>query len=127
MTFDEEAALKRSRKCQHEEVYEAKTPPINEETTCLLEDEAPEEHDMEKPQKPPMMEISRKRNPTWTREILREEERYGAPEGSTRERNKPNTFSNYLALMCDIVDQEHTNYEEAIQKKEWVEAMTEQY
>ena len=29
--------------------------------------------------------------------------------------------------MCDIVDQEPTNYEEAIQKKEWVEAMTEEY
>ena len=29
--------------------------------------------------------------------------------------------------MCDLVDQEPTNYEEAIQKKEWVEAMTEEY
>src|SRR5882757_1862253 len=29
--------------------------------------------------------------------------------------------------MCDLVDQEPTNYEEAIQKKEWVEAMMEEY
>ena len=29
--------------------------------------------------------------------------------------------------MCDLVDQEPTNYEEAIQKKEWVEAVTEEY
>ena len=29
--------------------------------------------------------------------------------------------------MCDLVDQEPTSYEEAIQKKEWVEAMTEEY
>ena len=29
--------------------------------------------------------------------------------------------------MCDIVDQEPTSYKEAIQKKEWVEAMTEEY
>ena len=29
--------------------------------------------------------------------------------------------------MCDLVDQEPTNYEEAIHKKEWVEAMTEEY
>ena len=29
--------------------------------------------------------------------------------------------------MCDLVDQEPTNYEEAVQKKEWVEAMTEEY
>ena len=41
---------------------------------------------MAEPQEPPMMEISRKRKPTWTREITREAERYGAPEGSTRER-----------------------------------------
>ena len=29
--------------------------------------------------------------------------------------------------MCDLVDQEPTNCEEAVQKKEWVEAMTEEY
>ena len=29
--------------------------------------------------------------------------------------------------MCDLVDQEPTNYGEAAQKKEWVEAMTEEY
>ena len=29
--------------------------------------------------------------------------------------------------MCDLVDQEPTNYEEAIQNKEWVEAMREEY
>ena len=29
--------------------------------------------------------------------------------------------------MCDLVDQEPTSYEEAAQKKKWVEAMTEEY
>ena len=29
--------------------------------------------------------------------------------------------------MCDLVDEEPANYEEAIQKKEWVEAMIEEY
>ena len=29
--------------------------------------------------------------------------------------------------MCDLVDQEPTNYEKVAQKKEWVEAMTEEY
>ena len=29
--------------------------------------------------------------------------------------------------MCDIVDQEPTSYMEAVQKKEWVEEMTEEY
>ena len=54
-------------------------------------------------------------------------ESYGAPEGSKRARKKPKTFSNYVALMCYLVDQEPTNYEEAVQKKEWVEEITEEY
>ena len=29
--------------------------------------------------------------------------------------------------MCDLLDQEPTSYEEAAQKKEWVEAMTKEY
>ena len=66
------------------------------------------------PQEPPIMEITRKRKPAWTREIIWEAERYGALEGSTRERKKPNTFSNYVAMMCNLVDQEPTNYEEYI-------------
>ena len=60
------------------------------------------------------MDMSRKIKPAWEREIIQEVERYGAPEGSTRERKKPNTFSNYIALMCDLVDQEPTSYEEAV-------------
>ena len=58
VTFDEEVALKRSRKCQHEEVYEEDAPPRNVEDTFLLDDEAPKYHDMTEPQEPPMMEIS---------------------------------------------------------------------
>ena len=98
VTFDEEAALKRSRKCRHEEVYEEYAPPRNVEATFLLKDEAPEYHDMKEPQEPPTMEISQKRKPTWAREIIQEAKRYGAPEGSTRIRKKPKTFSNYVAL-----------------------------
>ena len=39
--FDEEEALKRFRKFQHEEVYEEDTPPKNVEPTFLLEYEIP--------------------------------------------------------------------------------------
>ena len=49
VTSDEETALKRSRKCQHEEVYEEYPPPRNVETTFLPEDESLEEHDMTEP------------------------------------------------------------------------------
>ena len=82
---------------------------------------------MLKPQEPPIMVIYRKRKPYWVREIIQEEERYGAPEGSTRINERSNPYSSYVALMFGIVDQEPTSYEEVAQKKEWVEAMTEEY
>ena len=94
VTFDEEAGLKRSRKCQHEEVYEEEAPPRNVEATFLPDAKTPEDHVMTEPQEPPMMEISRKRKPAWAKEIIQEAERYGAPKGSTRISKKPNTFSN---------------------------------
>ena len=58
VTFDEEATLKRSRKCQHEEVYEEDVPPINVEAAPSPEDETPEDDDMLEPQGPPTMKIS---------------------------------------------------------------------
>ena len=86
-----------------------------------------EDHDMIKPQDPPTMDISRKRKPAWVREIIQEAERYGAPKGSTRTNKRSNPYSSYVSLMCDLVDQEPTSYEEVALKKEWVEAMTEEY
>src|SRR5713101_6833940 len=41
VTFDEEAALKRSRKCQHEEFYDEDATPINVEATFLPDNEEP--------------------------------------------------------------------------------------
>ena len=82
---------------------------------------------MLEPHEPPIMYISRKRKYAWVREIIQEVEKYGAPEGSIRVRKKSKPFSSYVSLMCDLVDQEPTSYEEAIQKKEWVKAMTEEY
>ena len=78
-------------------------------------------------QEPLNMDMSRKRKPTWVREIIQEEEKYGAPEGSTRTSKRSKPFSNYVALKCDLVDQEPTSYEEDAHMKEWVEAMTEEY
>ena len=116
--FDEEAALKRSRKCQHEEVYEEDAPPRNIEVAPSPEDETSEDHDMLEPQEPPTMNMSRKRKPAWAREIIQEAEKYGAPEGSTRVSKKSKPFSSYVALMCDLVHQESTSYGDAIQKKD---------
>jgi hypothetical protein len=40
---------------------------------------------------------------------------------------RPKPFSSYTALMCNLLDEEPTCFEEAIQKKEWADAMTEEY
>ena len=63
------------------------------------------------------MNLSRKTNPACVREIIQETEKYGALEGSTRVSKRSEPFSSYVALICDIVDQEPTSYEEAIQKR----------
>jgi hypothetical protein len=44
-----------------------------------------------------------------------------------RQRKKPKPFSNYMALMCDIIENEPTCFEEVAQKKEWMDSMTEEY
>jgi hypothetical protein len=40
---------------------------------------------------------------------------------------RPKPFSSYTALICDLPDEEPTYSEEAIQRKEWADAMTEEY
>ena len=73
------------------------------------------------------MDISLRIKPAWVREIIQEVEKYGTPEGSTRTSKRSNPYSSYVALMCDLVYQEPTSYDEYAQKKEWVEAMTKEY
>jgi hypothetical protein len=73
------------------------------------------------------MTISHKRKPSWARELIQDGEKYGALEGTMRQVKKPKPFSNYMALMCGLLEKEPTCFEEAIQKKEWEYAMTEEY
>jgi hypothetical protein len=132
VTFDEDATFKRSRKCHLEEVYEEEpvAPRVAEplkEVTVTLDDEILEDHDMIESQEPPRMMISHKRKPAWARELIQDAEKYGAPKGTMRQSKKPKPFSSYMALMCDLIEKEPTCFEEAIQKKEWVDAMTEEY
>ena len=39
----------------------------------------------------------------------------------------PKTLSSDTTLMCNLLDEEPTCFEEAIQKKEWADAITEEY
>ena len=44
-----------------------------------------------------------------------------------RERKGPKPYNNNVALLCDIIDKEPYNYEEAAGKKGWKDAMIEEY
>ena len=95
-----------------------------------VEEHKPKDHDIAEPQKPedpPQKMITYKRRPAWTREIIQDAEKYGAPNGSFRERKRPRTHSSYMALLSDITDVESSSYEEAVEKKVWKDAMLEEY
>jgi hypothetical protein len=63
------------------------------------------------------MMISHKRNPSWERELIQYGEKYGALEGTMRQNKKPNPFSSYMSLMCDLIEKEPTLFYESIQRK----------
>ena len=44
-----------------------------------------------------------------------------------RERKRTRSCSRYVALLCDIIDKEPSNYEEVAEKKEWKDAMIKEY
>ena len=70
---------------------------------------------------------TKKRRPNWAREIIQDAEKYGALDGSFRESKRPRPYSSYVALLSDIIDAKPTSYEEAAKKKEWKDAMVEEY
>jgi hypothetical protein len=142
VTFDEDATLKKLRKFQLEEVYEEE--PVIPRTAELVREvpraaelvrevvtspneEIIEDRDVAEFQEPPQMTILHKRKPAWGRELIQDGEKYGVPEGTTRHVKKTKQFSSYMALMCDLLEKVPTFFEEAIQKKEWVDAMIEEY
>ena len=54
-------------------------------------------------------------------------EGYGAPEENHRERKRTRSCSGYVALLYDFIDKEPSSYEEAAVRKEWKDAMIEEY
>ena len=87
------------------------------------------DHDMTEPQMPidPPKEVSHKRKPAWARELIQDAERYGVPEGSLRESERPRIYSSYMALLSDIIDAEPSSFEDAVGKQVWKDAMQEEY
>jgi hypothetical protein len=60
------------------------------------------------------MTFSHKRKPSWERELIQDGEKNCVPEGTSRQVRRPNPFSSYTALMCNLLDEEPTCFEEAI-------------
>ena len=50
-----------------------------------------------------------------------------APEEIHRERKRTKSCSSYVALLCDFIDKEPSNYEDAAERKERKDAMIEEY
>ena len=89
-----------------------------------------EDRELEEPQEPidPHQDKNpHKRKPAWVREAIQDTERYGAPEENHRERKRTMSYSGYVALLCDFIDKEPYNYEEVAERKEWKDAMIEEY
>jgi hypothetical protein len=85
---------------------------------------------MEKPQRPTNSSRemnTKKRRLALAREIIQDAEKYGAPDGSFKESKRPRPYSSYVALLRDIIDADPTCYEEVAKKKEWKDAMIEEY
>jgi hypothetical protein len=131
VTFDEDASFNRSRQHHTYEIHdeEPEAPRVvdtNAGNDVVPEEHGLEDHDMEEPQRPAKTS-TKKRRPAWAREIIQDVEKYGAPDGSFRERKKPRPYSSYVALLCDIIDVDPTCYEEVVEKKVWKDSMIEEY
>ena len=85
VTFDEDTTLKKvpTRRNIWIIVSPIAVEPMKE-VAPSPNDEIMKKLDMLEPQEPPHMNISHKRNPSWSHDIIQEEERYGSLEGSTR-------------------------------------------
>ena len=129
VTFDEDAAFYKSKKNPSEEIQDEE-PKAPRGLEPEAEEVVPEDHDKLEPQRPedPPKEVTLgKRRSAWARELMQEAEKCGAPNRTFRESKKPKTYSNYVALLSNIIDAKPTNYEEAIKKQVWLDATVEEY
>ena len=110
------------------EPEEIRAPRIHD--TTMNEEIQEEDQEFEEPRElvdPPQEKNPHKRKPGWVREIIQGSERYGASEETLRGRKRTRSCSSYVALLCDIIDKEPSNYEEVAKRKEWKDAMIEEH
>ncbi|XP_059067683.1 uncharacterized protein LOC131858460 [Cryptomeria japonica] len=70
--------------------------------------------------------VSKKR-PLWARSTLQEAEKFATPSGTFKKSKRPQKFSNYVAMMCNIIETEPSNTKNAISQQAWKQAMDEKY
>jgi hypothetical protein len=80
------------------------------------EESIPMDWDMAKPHRP-VEKRTQKRRSYSAQEAIRDVERYGSHDGSSRKFKKPKPYPRYVALLCDIIYVEPTSYEEVVGKK----------
>ena len=112
-----------------ENIEEEEIEELNEERTENVNDEKElPDHPME-----PCENIysniipKNKKRPTWLEATLQDAERLKVPEGTFKKSERPKIFSSYETYMTKILDEETTTFEEAVQNKQWKEAMTEEH
>ena len=91
----------------------------------MNEEAQEEDQEFEEPQIP--VDPPLEKNPAWVQELIQGAERYGALVENYRERKRTRSCSGYAALLCDLVDKETSSYEDATERKEWKDAMIEEY
>ena len=82
---------------------------MNEE----YKEEDREIEESQEPVDPPQEKNPHKRKPAWVREAIKGAEGYGAPEEIHRENKRTRSCFGYVALLCDFIDKEPSNYGEA--------------
>ena len=74
----------------------------------------------------PQDATSRKRKPSWLRELVKEAEEFvGPPKREVRESKAPERFSSYMAQVTSLRQSEPTTYEEASIHQVWRDDMME--
>jgi hypothetical protein len=123
------------KKSIEETIEEEEYEEPKEESTCLPESRTEETEQLDHSMQPcePIESIivpKTKKRSAWLEATLQKAERLKAPSGTFRKSKKPEKkkrFSNYAACMTKFLNEEPTTFEEAAQKKQWKEAMTEEH
>jgi hypothetical protein len=126
VTFSEKMDFKKSIEETIEE--EENEEPIEENTENQNDENEQPDHPMQPYETIDSDTVPKtKKRPAWLEATLQDAERLKVLEGTFRKSKKPKRFSSYAAYMTKLLDEEPTTFEEAVQKKQWKEAMTKEH